>query len=226
MAALAAADALEWEGALAARAPPRATGCAARAIRSRAAPAKCSSTSSPSASSTCREPERCHAAAERRTAMLRDSARSFLAENAPVAQLRKLRDSRDPAGFAGSTCGALRRAGLRRRAGARGARRRRAGRGRGGRADGADRPHAERPRPSCPAAWSRRGCCRPPAAPRSSALAAAHRRAARPSPRWPWTKRPKHRPRSHRTAAERDGDGWRLDGQQELRARRPRRRSR
>ena len=36
-------------------------------------------------------------------AMLRDSARSFLAENAPVAQLRQLRDSRDPAGFAGSS---------------------------------------------------------------------------------------------------------------------------
>jgi hypothetical protein len=35
--------------------------------------------------------------------MLRDSARSFLAENAPVAQLRRLRDSRDPAGFAGDT---------------------------------------------------------------------------------------------------------------------------
>ena len=34
--------------------------------------------------------------------MLRDSARSFLADNAPVAQLRQLRDSRDPAGFAGN----------------------------------------------------------------------------------------------------------------------------
>lgn len=33
--------------------------------------------------------------------MLRDSARSFLAENAPVAQLRQLRDSHDPAGFSG-----------------------------------------------------------------------------------------------------------------------------
>ena len=33
--------------------------------------------------------------------MLRDSARSFLGECAPVAQLRKLRDSRDPAGFSG-----------------------------------------------------------------------------------------------------------------------------
>ncbi|MBN8494931.1 MAG: acyl-CoA/acyl-ACP dehydrogenase [Burkholderiales bacterium] len=35
--------------------------------------------------------------------MLRDSARSFLAENAPVAQLRQLRDGRDAAGFAGRT---------------------------------------------------------------------------------------------------------------------------
>jgi alkylation response protein AidB-like acyl-CoA dehydrogenase len=35
--------------------------------------------------------------------MLRDSARAFLAENAPVAQLRQLRDSHDPAGFAGTT---------------------------------------------------------------------------------------------------------------------------
>jgi alkylation response protein AidB-like acyl-CoA dehydrogenase len=35
--------------------------------------------------------------------MLRDSARSFLADNAPVAQLRQLRDSGDPAGFVGST---------------------------------------------------------------------------------------------------------------------------
>jgi len=35
--------------------------------------------------------------------MLRDSARSFLAENAPVAQLRQLRDSLDPAGFSGPT---------------------------------------------------------------------------------------------------------------------------
>ncbi len=39
--------------------------------------------------------------------MLRDSARSFLAENAPVAQLRRLRDSRDPAGFAGNTWAAF-----------------------------------------------------------------------------------------------------------------------
>jgi alkylation response protein AidB-like acyl-CoA dehydrogenase len=31
--------------------------------------------------------------------MLRDSARSFLTENAPVAQLRRLRDSRDAAGY-------------------------------------------------------------------------------------------------------------------------------
>ncbi len=34
-------------------------------------------------------------------AMLRDSARDFLRENAPVSQLRQLRDSRDPAGFSG-----------------------------------------------------------------------------------------------------------------------------
>jgi alkylation response protein AidB-like acyl-CoA dehydrogenase len=40
-------------------------------------------------------------------AMLRDSARSFLAENAPVAQLRQLRDSHDPAGFAGPTWAAF-----------------------------------------------------------------------------------------------------------------------
>ncbi len=40
-------------------------------------------------------------------AMLRDSARSFLAENAPVAQLRQLRDSHDPAGFAGNTWSAF-----------------------------------------------------------------------------------------------------------------------
>jgi len=33
--------------------------------------------------------------------MLRDSARDFLRENAPVAQLRQLRDSHDPAGFSG-----------------------------------------------------------------------------------------------------------------------------
>src|SRR5215469_1129155 len=31
--------------------------------------------------------------------MLRDNARSFLAKNAPVAHLRKLRDSNDPTGF-------------------------------------------------------------------------------------------------------------------------------
>ena len=31
--------------------------------------------------------------------MLRDSARSFLAENAPVSQLRRLRDTNDPVGF-------------------------------------------------------------------------------------------------------------------------------
>ena len=35
--------------------------------------------------------------------MLRDSARDFLRENAPVAQLRRLRDSQDPAGFSGPT---------------------------------------------------------------------------------------------------------------------------
>jgi alkylation response protein AidB-like acyl-CoA dehydrogenase len=34
-------------------------------------------------------------------AMLRDSARDFLRENAPVSQLRQLRDSNDPAGFSG-----------------------------------------------------------------------------------------------------------------------------
>jgi len=39
--------------------------------------------------------------------MLRDSAHSFLAENAPVAQLRQLRDSDDPAGFAGSAWSAF-----------------------------------------------------------------------------------------------------------------------
>ena len=39
--------------------------------------------------------------------MLRDSARSFLAENAPVAQLRQLRDGHDPAGFAGNTWAAF-----------------------------------------------------------------------------------------------------------------------
>jgi alkylation response protein AidB-like acyl-CoA dehydrogenase len=33
--------------------------------------------------------------------LLRDSARDFLRENAPVSQLRKLRDSRDAAGFSG-----------------------------------------------------------------------------------------------------------------------------
>lgn len=39
--------------------------------------------------------------------MLRDSARTFLAENAPIAQLRQLRDSRDAAGFAGNTWSAF-----------------------------------------------------------------------------------------------------------------------
>ena len=39
--------------------------------------------------------------------MLRDSVRSFLADNAPVAQLRQLRDQRDPAGFAGNTWSAF-----------------------------------------------------------------------------------------------------------------------
>jgi len=39
--------------------------------------------------------------------MLRDSARDFLRENAPVAQLRQLRDSHDPAGFAGPTWSAF-----------------------------------------------------------------------------------------------------------------------
>ena len=31
--------------------------------------------------------------------LLRDSAREFLASNAPVASLRKLRDERDPLGY-------------------------------------------------------------------------------------------------------------------------------
>lgn len=39
--------------------------------------------------------------------MLRDSVRAFLAENAPVAQLRALRDSNDPAGFSGPTWSAF-----------------------------------------------------------------------------------------------------------------------
>ena len=34
--------------------------------------------------------------------MVRDNARAFLADKAPVAHLRKLRDSRDTAGFFGS----------------------------------------------------------------------------------------------------------------------------
>jgi alkylation response protein AidB-like acyl-CoA dehydrogenase len=40
-------------------------------------------------------------------ALLRDSARSFLAENAPVAQLRQLRDGHDPAGFSRDTWSAF-----------------------------------------------------------------------------------------------------------------------
>jgi alkylation response protein AidB-like acyl-CoA dehydrogenase len=39
--------------------------------------------------------------------MLRDSARDFLRDNAPVAQLRQLRDSQDPAGFSGPTWAAF-----------------------------------------------------------------------------------------------------------------------
>ncbi len=51
--------------------------------------------------------------------MLRDSARDFLRENAPVSQLRKLRDSHDPAGFSRPAVVALCRHGLHRHAGAR-----------------------------------------------------------------------------------------------------------
>jgi hypothetical protein len=39
--------------------------------------------------------------------MLRDGARDFLRDNAPLAQLRHLRDSCDPAGFAGTTWSAF-----------------------------------------------------------------------------------------------------------------------
>src|SRR5690606_24883972 len=85
------------------RAPARATGCAARPTRSRAAPAKSSSTSSPSASWACPAPD--HEESDmalilnEQQTMLRDSAHAFIAENAPVAHLRQLRDSRDATGY-------------------------------------------------------------------------------------------------------------------------------
>src|SRR5487761_1930218 len=95
---------MAWSGRASARAtaPWRAPGCAAKAIRSKAAPAKSSSTWWPSAFSACPASER-----ERQMAlvlneeqgMLRDSVNAFLSERAPVAHLRKLRDSRDAIGF-------------------------------------------------------------------------------------------------------------------------------
>src|SRR2546426_2593436 len=135
---------------------PRASGCAARPIPSRAAPRRSSSTSSPSACWACparevgpfqdqqlvrRRPGQASVASERRIhehevcgykedgvhgfrlsrfalgrndpsggelmplvlsdeqQMLRESARGYLAEQAPVAHLRKLRDERDDTGF-------------------------------------------------------------------------------------------------------------------------------
>src|SRR5262245_22341132 len=80
------------------RAPPRAPGCAPRPTRSRAAPAKCSSTWWPSASSACPEPEMTWVLDEQKR-MLRDSAQTFLADRAPVSHLRALRDANDAAGY-------------------------------------------------------------------------------------------------------------------------------
>src|SRR5688500_2897089 len=70
---------------------PRATGCAPRAIRSRAGPARSSSESSPSISSACREPEMILTDDQR---MLQDTVRPFMAEEGAIKQqLRHWRDS-------------------------------------------------------------------------------------------------------------------------------------
>src|SRR5487761_2072161 len=95
---------MAWNGRASARARAawRAPGCAAKAIRSKAAPAKSSSTWWPSASSACPacDPETKMALVlNEEQGMLRDSVKAFLSERAPVTHLRKLRDARDAVGF-------------------------------------------------------------------------------------------------------------------------------
>src|SRR3954470_5325905 len=77
----------------------RATGCAPRAIRSRAGPAKFSSTSSPSIFCGCRGPDEMALLTDDQK-MLQETAASFLAEEGSIAkQLRHWHDIECKDGF-------------------------------------------------------------------------------------------------------------------------------
>src|SRR6478735_4335049 len=79
-----------WSGTANAAARSLATGFAPKAIRSRAGPAKSSSTLSPSTSSGCREPDMSLLTDDQK--MLQETAASFLAEEGSIAkQLRHWR---------------------------------------------------------------------------------------------------------------------------------------
>src|SRR5271166_1548743 len=93
---------MRWSGRARARttASRRAPGCARKPTRSKAEPARSSSTSSPSASSDClARRKQMSLVLNDEQNMLRDHARGFLSKNAPIAHLRKLRDSKDAIGF-------------------------------------------------------------------------------------------------------------------------------
>ena len=92
-------DALEWTASAPTAARRRGRGCAPRPTPSKAAHPRCSSTSSPSASSSCREPDAVPLFLNDDQVQLADSAKPFMAEQAPVGHMRALRDASDSTGF-------------------------------------------------------------------------------------------------------------------------------
>ncbi len=92
-------DALEWESERSAAARRRARGCAPRPTRSRAAPRRCSSTSSPSASWNCREPDADAAVPHRRAGMLPTPRVPSWPSRRRSRTCARLRDAADPTGF-------------------------------------------------------------------------------------------------------------------------------
>src|SRR6185437_213896 len=79
---------------------PRATGCAPRPTRSRAARPRSSSTSSPSACLACRtEASSMTLTLSSEARLVQDTALEFFRDKSPITALRKLRDTQDTDGF-------------------------------------------------------------------------------------------------------------------------------
>src|SRR6185437_8372137 len=79
---------------------PRATGCAPRPTRSRAARPRSSSTSSPSACLACRtEASSMTLTLSSEARLVQDTALEFFRDKSPITALRRLRDTNDPDGF-------------------------------------------------------------------------------------------------------------------------------